>query len=127
MRIRNSAYGSQNAAADACANFTSGETEEYKITLGLSTGYKYPIQENGIVIYPNPAKDIITISIQQNKSEKSHLDIYTAKGQLIYSESIAKSKTAIEKTIDISNFQKGLYILRWISYENVFTKKIVFE
>ncbi|MBL0048948.1 MAG: T9SS type A sorting domain-containing protein [Bacteroidetes bacterium] len=127
MRIRNSAYGSQNAAADACTNFTSGETEEYKITLGLSTGFTNPNLENGIVIYPNPAKDIITIAIQQNKSEKSHLEIYTVKGQLIYEEGIAKSKTVVEKTIDISRFQKGLYILRWITDDRVFTKKIVFE
>ena len=35
MRVRTRGSGNSNAATDACTNFFSGETEDYKITIGI--------------------------------------------------------------------------------------------
>ena len=75
--------------------------------------------QTGLSIYPNPTSSILTIEIEQS----DHYSIYitTLSGQIVFS-------TEMEGTthqIDLSSFQKGVYVLNIRSEDFVTTKKII--
>ncbi len=70
-------------------------------------------------IYPNPVMNILTI--ETDNSDHYSFNINSLKGQLIYS-------TKMEGTsyqIDLSSFQKGVYLITIRSKDFVTTKKII--
>jgi len=71
------------------------------------------------IIYPNPARDIITI-------ETDRIDLFTVRitslnGQLIYSNEMEGNS----HKINLSSFQKGTYLITIRSKDNVTTEKII--
>ena len=71
-------------------------------------------------VYPNPAKD--HLSIATGSSTKQSLEIHNLKGQAMYSSEILGNKS-----IDISGFPTGIYILKLNSDRETIVKKIVKE
>lgn len=65
------------------------------------------LPSNEITVYPNPAKNMITVS--SNNALLSKVDIYTMSGQHMISEAIEFSNKHIIKNIDLAT---GLYIVR---------------
>ena len=78
------------------------------------------IQNNfGINIFPNPAKDKLTMESPQ----KSTIEILNIQGQTILQQQLQQGKT----DIDISRLAKGVYILRLLSNDKTAVTKIVKE
>jgi uncharacterized delta-60 repeat protein len=83
-----------------------------------------------IQIYPNPVKDIITINSLaiQNWNDVSSISIYNVDGK-----ELKKIKSADYKydnnqlKIDMTNFNSGIYILKFINGTKEFVKKITKE
>jgi hypothetical protein len=66
------------------------------------------INEPEIVIYPNPAQDIVNIDL---KSQESYnLQVFNLEGKLILTKTALKGKTTIN--ISESNLSKGVYIFK---------------
>jgi hypothetical protein len=74
----------------------------------------------GIVLYPNPARD--KLNIKGLPSENSELVIYNLLGKKIYSE-VMKNKTETE--IDVSSFPKGLYFIEIKSSNRILHKNVI--
>jgi len=75
--------------------------------------------QTGLSIYPNPSSSIFTIKIEQS----DHYSIYftTLSGQMVFS-------TEMEGTthqIDLSSFQRGVYVITIRSNDFVTTRKII--
>jgi hypothetical protein len=71
-------------------------------------------------VYPVPAIDRITVEVENPENAELLLEIYSNAGALVHSE-----HTVHGNTIDISDFSKGMYILR-IRGERIFkTRKII--
>jgi glycosidase len=63
----------------------------------------------GLNIYPNPAKNKITVEIQDEKNiSVGILSIYSPEGQLIFQKTIYQSKT----DLPVSALPQGMYILK---------------
>jgi hypothetical protein len=71
-------------------------------------------------IYPNPAKDNITI--KSNSNIKQNLEIYNMVGQSVYTSYIYH-----DLIIDISNFPKGVYFIKINTKEETITRKFAKE
>ena len=71
-------------------------------------------------VYPVPAVDRLTVEVDNPENAELLLEIYSNAGVLVHSE-----HTVHGNTIDLSEFSKGMYILR-IQGESVFqTRKII--
>lgn len=68
-------------------------------------------------IYPNPAKDILTIQTK----EKGSLVLYNAKGQILIEQNIQN----LENEIDISRFANGLYMIAFSTEKGQSYQKII--
>jgi len=64
---------------------------------------------NRIVIYPNPAKEILRI---YNSQDIKEIKIFDSMGRLVKHEALMDSE------INISNFQNGLYLITFITTQN---------
>ena len=92
----------------------------YKGTVGINEIKK---ENNNIVIYPNPATDIITIDASASLSIPITIDILNIQGQIIRQQQIQQGRS----NIDISGLAKGVYILKSSNNENTEVIRFVKE
>lgn len=76
--------------------------------------------ENTVKIYPNPVKDILTIS---EIAGTNAIEIYNVYGQLVYQQQISFKNSV---SIHVSQLHSGIYFLRMMGGGgNIFTKKFI--
>lgn len=66
-----------------------------------------------LILYPNPVKNILSVSNLGNSGEKIMIDIYSANGSLVKNIT-AKRENALQ--INVSNLPTGIYLLK-INYK----------
>ena len=71
------------------------------------TGIEELIKNNVIYVYPNPAKETITITFDQAISNDGTFEIWNIMGSKILSNTIPKNYT--EQKVDVSNLISGIY------------------
>lgn len=76
---------------------------------------------NRISVFPVPASELITVSIDEFNAEEASLEIYSMIGQLVQTETVSHKSTIV----DISRLQSGMYILNVNSNDAVATTKII--
>ncbi|WP_300569699.1 S8/S53 family peptidase [Flavobacterium sp.] len=83
------------------------------------------VQENSgqvlFTIFPNPAKDKITINLQQDNSVNAKVEIMNTIGQKVYSSSISLGNN----DISIAGLSSGLYVVKITDGEKSSVKKII--
>jgi len=80
------------------------------------------ILEN-LYIYPNPNNGIFTINSTNNSETTNSIEIYNTLGNKIY-QSVFETNT---KSINISNYPQGIYIVKVYSGNNVFVEKVIYN
>jgi parallel beta-helix repeat protein len=105
----------------ATAIDSSGNSSEFSANyqVSLFAGINNLSDNPEIKIFPNPAKNLITISGIEN----SEIRILNIQGQLLKTIPLSKS---IEN-IDLSKFVNGIYIVQIKNSKEVFVKKLVKE
>ncbi|MDD2634752.1 MAG: immunoglobulin domain-containing protein [Bacteroidales bacterium] len=93
-------------------------TDSIKITFWDNSGIDDETTNEGILIFPNPAKDYLTISDVSYNIE--NIEIINATGQIITSFLVNSN----EITLNLSNFAKGIYFLKLKRNNEVITRKI---
>lgn len=74
--------------------------------------------ENELDLWPNPARDLITLNMSQSKD--THINIYNLTGQLVLND-----RNKIQ--IDVSSLSAGIYIVRVFDSENYYTTRLAIE
>jgi len=74
---------------------------------------------NKINIYPNPTKN--TVFIELNKNINAKIEIYNLSGELMLEKHINTKK----ETINLTNFNSGIYFIKLLTRKEVLTKKLV--
>ncbi len=77
-----------------------------------------------ISIYPNPTTDFLNINLSQFTDENIEIKIIDFLGKNIFSEKIYNEKL---KTINVSNYPKGIYMVSISGNKDKIVKKIVIE
>jgi uncharacterized protein (TIGR02145 family) len=114
-------YTFSNPYGDAWTeNVFPSEDGEYSLLHFSTTGLQDDKLVYDISIYPNPAKENITI---QSSEKISRVEILNSIGQRIYNE--IHNKAFVE--INIKRFEQGVYIFRIENGSKVVTKKVIVE
>jgi PKD repeat protein len=77
-------------------------------------------------VYPNPGRGIFTL-YAAGITGKLELEVYNAHGQPLIRNVFRNSDELFQSTIDLTAFPKGVYILKLISSENTYFRKIIVE
>jgi hypothetical protein len=102
------------------SNDCGTETYTQSITITDVTG----IGENtieGLTVYPNPASDNVTVSVPNG--ETSGISVYNVSGSLVQSAADFHATT----TVDVSQWQKGIYFLHITNQGKTSVTKLVVQ
>lgn len=107
-----------NGRLFACPN-SNGLYYRDDFWVNIEDDHKYEISQVGqINIYPNPASDRLFFE-GTGKNEIIRIRVFNSLGQLLLSRSTA------DGSLDVSNFEPGLYVIELNSGKTVLRKKII--
>ena len=92
---------------------------------GQGTGIHHPVQkeEPRFTIYPNPAKNYVSLHMdnQQGSAAHYHIQVYDLTGKTMLRRSVS-----MNETIDVTSLQQGIYLLRLYDGKGMMgTKKLI--
>jgi hypothetical protein len=121
-------YAAGNAANGDGTNygdsiFTTNKTFAFVNASGVDQSVLY---SSRVSVFPNPVKDVFTISYELAKPSEVHTEIYNTTGQLIKNMENHYSDTGInEIRSDISNLPSGIYFVRLSAGNEIACQKII--
>ncbi len=80
-----------------------------------------------IEMYPNPTTGEFKLNIAGIKTNKVQLSIYNSSGKLLFVKDSYLKGNELQELLDISNFTKGIYLIRITDGKDYLTKKIILE
>ncbi len=99
-------------------------------SISASTGNRLAaeVSENSdLTLYPNPAKDFLTIRMNKTIGTEALVEIYNYTGQLIARNTVYFADEGSVQTVDISGLSAGTYMLRLQSGNEQFTQTFIAE
>jgi hypothetical protein len=88
-------------------------------------------QEYGMLtktkIFPNPVSDKLNIEFHSSKSHRIFIDMSTIEGRCLLSSGFDVTSGSDLKTIDVSEFPKGIYLLHLTDEDETTIKKIMIQ
>ena len=90
-----------------------------------SVGVKETLDNNSVVIAPNPFKDLLTVEIQSEKSTTGKAEIFDLVGRNILSHPLSISGGKNPVSFNTQTLQAGAYLLRVTVDGKSLTKKII--
>jgi len=85
------------------------------------------LQEDEVVVYPNPSKGIFRIEFNSGKSEQIHLSLFDTEGKILFAQSLQGKNKDIRKDFNLRSFPAGLYILKISDGYEILNKKIILQ
>lgn len=125
----NATFAIRYTVADGGPNGTNSNyigIDDIMVTGPSGTGINELANVN-ILITPNPADDILNVSIFDYSGEHIDLTITNILGQQIYNDKLASAGSDMKTKIDISSFEKGIYFVTLQTGESATTRKLVVE
>ncbi len=117
VRLRLKSSQPSMTGDDACTSYNFGETHDYIVNITGNVNIDKFSEE--IHIYPNPTSNFLKIETEMNINS---INIYNITGQIIYSEQQIINNNS---EIDVSNYTKGIYLLKIETKNNIITEKII--
>jgi hypothetical protein len=111
-------------AAPVLAGITGNYQLNINVSREQSLGLEDIIDENHIIMYPNPASGVVNFKIQNNDITFSELNIVNSLGQVIKKQEIGNN---LDFSIDVNYLPNGFYFLYFHSQKLDFVKKLVID
>ncbi len=83
------------------------------------------LKSKSLLIYPNPAEDLVTISMESEISGESLISFYNCYGKLLKCLKIQSFDNKISKQIDVSDFGPGIYYVKLTCGENHYSEMFI--
>ena len=122
-----------NNSSNNCGipTFASGAPYPYpyvidytEVTISEPQNIKKRKIKERIKIFPNPTKGKAIIEYELAKSQIPKIEIYNNIGKLVYNKKLNKSKTGTY-SINLVEYKKGIYFIKFISENNIKTEKLI--
>lgn len=103
------------------SNFTALQQLDFTVDSSVVLSTKGHVLNSAISVYPNPAKSVLNINNSKASVSIKAVSLIDVTGKSIYN-------AGFTKTINLSEFSKGLYILKLETREGaVYTRKVVIK
>jgi hypothetical protein len=107
-----------------------GTTTETMVT--INSMFVLGVKENASLtsefsVYPNPAKDVITMDFVNMNGSQASYEIVNALGQSVVENSLGNQEGASKASINISNLESGIYFVKLTVGNSTSVKKITVQ
>jgi hypothetical protein len=96
---------------------------DVNITRTASLGINENEFANNIKIYPNPAKDFVTVNINEFDGELNEINLINVQGQIIYTLNTKNQSKIFD--LKTNSFSEGIYMLQLHTSNGILTKKLI--
>ncbi|HMN05408.1 MAG TPA: T9SS type A sorting domain-containing protein [Flavobacteriales bacterium] len=79
----------------------------------------------GLVVMPNPTDKATMISLDLHKAQDLKIDLVNAAGQVIWKQELPGANGHLRIPLDLSTYDKGVYMLRVSSGDRTTTRRVV--
>jgi uncharacterized repeat protein (TIGR01451 family) len=93
--------------------------------IGTPAGVAKVINSSNVALYPNPATDVLTISMQN--ANFNNLTIFNSMGQAMLSQPMTATQSAVTVGINVHSFPAGVYFVNLQGANGVTVQKFVKE
>ena len=123
-------FGTQTAGSITYGRFPNGTGPWIYINSSFSSENLHPVsveemaipEKNNFIIYPNPAKDIINIQLDQ--IGEYQIVMRDLSGRILSAKTNSSSNNS---TINVSNYSSGIYLLTVSNADFTLTKKFIIK
>jgi subtilisin family serine protease len=105
-----------------------GGSQNYSFIVTGGTLQNLSVDDNSLsefFMWPNPTNDVLNFRFNSMNSSRASVDLIDIQGRNVYSEMLNNSGSKINSTIDVSNLNQGLYILRIKQGNALMNKKVL--
>jgi PKD repeat protein len=95
------------------------------ITIEVQKSIGIPEESITYKIFPNPTSDKIYIRSDNSENKQIELFVVNLNGQVLYHDSVDLNSQNNIHQIDISNYKKGVYLLKVTGSSGTFTNRII--
>lgn len=99
-----------------------GNTIELPMFTGLSNINRMP---EGISVYPNPAEDVVNITVKELTNINYNVTITDITGKTVFNNQLNSMLNNNAASINISNFNKGMYFIYLTNEQGTSTQKLI--
>ncbi len=78
----------------------------------------------GATLFPNPAKDIVSLEVNTTSAEAIFVTVYAANGAEVLTETMKNGKNNKTLTLNVKQWEQGLYIVKIAQGDTVSFKKL---
>jgi len=112
------------------APYFEGGTGTYLLTMTItrtqnSVGIEETEFSDLLKVYPNPAKEFVTIDLNQVTEKANLITLFNIQGQLVSSVNISNSENILQ--LPLQNFSEGIYFIQVHTSQSILTKKIIIK
>jgi hypothetical protein len=109
----------QSASLPSIPGYTADKTLK---SLALEKGV-------GLAVYPNPVRDRAIIGINLKAAGSYSLDLYDIRGAKVrtIARGSAQNDGSLSVELNVAEYAKGIYLLRLVSDQGIFSKRLVIE
>lgn len=90
----------------------------------IDVGINDPAVFGAITVYPNPASDLINVNFGMETGGRVSLQLFDAAGKLVYVQDLENVTAGSLITLDVTNFETGIYMLRIVGDNAAVTHKL---
>jgi hypothetical protein len=80
-----------------------------------------------VVVFPNPSKGMVHLTLAGFKGEKTELRIMNVIGNVVYREILTEPEDRFTKTIDLTKYANGLYYVKLQTEDFSQVRKVIIE
>jgi hypothetical protein len=99
----------------------------WKASYTMTVGTEEKEDFTKLNVFPNPASDKLNITFTLTESQNVKVELLSLNGLLLYTESITAFKGDFSRTIGLSGFAKGIYLLKLTSDRGASVRKVVVD
>ncbi|MGB0390905.1 MAG: T9SS type A sorting domain-containing protein [Salibacteraceae bacterium] len=106
---------------------STGKTTFNKAQVGVLSVEKSPLALNSVSVYPNPAINTATVAIESEVNQDNlNVTVYSLTGSVVYAQIVnVVNKTTVN--IPVSNWNKGMYLVRIGNDANAVVKQLIVQ
>ncbi|RYM33522.1 T9SS type A sorting domain-containing protein [Brumimicrobium glaciale] len=103
------------------ASSSNGCSDTSSCTVVSTVGLKDNVKSFGISLHPNPTNGAVTVLLENMEAKQYTLEVIDATGRKLKTQTITNNSTQV----DLSNFNKGVYLIRISNETRESTHRIV--
>lgn len=120
-------YNDGNYSVTGTSSNCTGTASAYVTIVNPCVGIENIISIQKLNLFPNPTTGMFTVEMELNKPVEMKLRVLNIIGKVVYEETLNDHVINYKRTIDLSSYSKGEYILQLISNEGLMSRKIIMQ